>query len=37
MIIVVPTGSTLEFASKALKQAGVSRVFVAVIARQTLD
>ena len=34
---VVTTGSTLEFASKALKQAGASQVFVAVIARQTLD
>jgi len=34
---VVTTGSTLEFASKVLKQAGASQVFVAVIARQTLD
>ena len=34
---VMTTGATLEFASRMLKQAGASQVFVAVIARQTLD
>jgi len=34
---VMTTGSTLKYAARALKQAGASQVWVAVIARQTLD
>ena len=34
---VMTTGSTLKYAAKALRQAGASQVWVAVIARQTLD
>ena len=34
---ITTTGSTLEYAARALKEAGASRVWVAVIARQPLD
>ena len=34
---VVTTGATVRYAAKALKDAGAKRVFVAVLARQTLD
>jgi ComF family protein len=34
---VVTTGSTLRFAAKALRDAGATTVWVAVIARQPLD
>ena len=34
---VMTTGATLKYASRALKQAGASQVWVAVIARQTLN
>ncbi|HET8884026.1 MAG TPA: phosphoribosyltransferase family protein [Candidatus Saccharimonadales bacterium] len=34
---VVTTGATIKYAAKALRQAGASQVWVAVIARQPLD
>jgi len=34
---VITTGSTIKYASQALRDAGVKHVWVAVIARQTLD
>jgi ComF family protein len=34
---VMTTGATVKYAAKALKQAGASQVWVAIIARQTLD
>lgn len=34
---VVTTGATVRYAAKALKDAGASQVWVAVLARQTLD
>ena len=34
---VVTTGSTIKYAAKALRDAGAKHVWVAVIARQTLD
>ena len=34
---IMTTGATLKYAAKVLKQAGASQVWVAIIARQTLD
>jgi predicted amidophosphoribosyltransferase len=34
---VVTTGATIKYAAKALRRAGAKHVWVAVIARQTLD
>lgn len=34
---VVTTGATIKYAAQALKDAGVHQVWVAVVARQTLD
>ncbi len=34
---VMTTGATIRYATKALKEAGADRVWVAVLARQTLD
>jgi predicted amidophosphoribosyltransferase len=34
---VVTTGASIEFAAKTLKQNGAKEVWVAAIARQTLD